>query len=68
MRDKATSWLIKVLLGAIVVVFIFWGVGSFRSQRGGRVAVVNGETITIDDYKEAYNNLLERLRQSFGNQ
>lgn len=68
MRDKATSWLIKVLLGAIVVVFIFWGVGSFRSQRGGRIAVVNGETITIDDYKEAYNNLLERLRQSFGNQ
>ena len=68
MRDKATSWLIKVLLGAIVVVFVFWGVGSFRAERGGRVAVVNGEIITIDDYKEAYNNLLERLRQSFGNQ
>lgn len=68
MRDKATSWLIKLILGAIVVVFIFWGVGSFRSQRGNRIALVNGETITIDDYKEAYNNLLERLRQSFGNQ
>ena len=68
MRDKATSWLIKVLLGAIVVVFVFWGVGSFRAERGGLVAVVNGEIITIDDYKEAYNNLLERLRQSFGNQ
>ncbi len=68
MRDKATSWLIKVLLGAIVVVFIFWGVGSFRSQRGGRIATVNGETITFDDYREAYNNLLEQMRQRFGNQ
>ena len=68
MRDKATSWLIKLLLGAIVVVFVFWGVGSFRAEKGGRVAVVNGEIITIEDYKEAYNNLLERLRQSFGNQ
>jgi len=68
MRDKATSWLIKVILGAIVVVFVFWGVGSFRAERGGRVAIVNGDVITLDDYKQAYNNLLERLRQNFGNQ
>lgn len=68
MRDQASSWLIKVLLGAIVVVFVFWGVGSFRSQRGGSVAVVNGDVITLDDYRNAYNNLVERLRQSFGNQ
>ncbi len=68
MRDQASSWLIKVLLGAIVVVFVFWGVGSFRSERGGSVAVVNGDVITLDDYRNAYNNLVERLRQSFGNQ
>ncbi len=67
MREKATSWLIKVLLGTIVVVFIFWGVGSFRKQKGLRVATVNGDVITLADYKEAYNNLVERLRQSFGN-
>jgi peptidyl-prolyl cis-trans isomerase D len=67
MREKATSWLIKVLLGAIVVVFIFWGVGSFRAQKGLRVAVVNGDIISLDDYRDAYNNLVERLRQSFGN-
>ncbi len=68
MRDQASSWLIKVLLGAIVVVFVFWGVGSFRSERGGSVAVVNGDVITSDDYRNAYNNLVERVRQSFGNQ
>lgn len=67
MREQATSWLIKVLLGAIVIVFIFWGVGSFRSQRGGRIALVNGEQITLDDYREAYNNLIEQYRQRFGN-
>ncbi|MFH1994057.1 MAG: SurA N-terminal domain-containing protein [Pseudomonadota bacterium] len=67
MREKATSWLIKVLLGAIVVVFVFWGVGSFRAQKGDRVATVNGDVITLADYKEAYNNLVERLRQNFGN-
>ncbi|UCD88870.1 MAG: SurA N-terminal domain-containing protein [Desulfobacterales bacterium] len=67
MREKATSWLIKVLLGAIVVVFIFWGIGSFRAQRVGRVALVNGEQITLDEYRNAYNNLIEQLRQQFRN-
>ena len=67
MRDKATSWLIKVLLGAIVVVFVFWGIGSFRAQRVGRVALVNGEQITLDEYRNAYNNLIEQLRQRFRN-
>ncbi|MBU0769172.1 MAG: SurA N-terminal domain-containing protein, partial [Proteobacteria bacterium] len=59
--------MIKILLGAIVVVFVFWGVGSFRSQRGGRVALVNGDQITLDEYREAYDNLIEQLRRRFGN-
>jgi len=67
MRDYASSWLIKVILGAIVIVFVFWGVGSFRAQRGGRVALVNGESITMEEYKEEYNNLIEQFRQKFGN-
>ncbi len=66
MRKQASNWLIKILLGAIVVVFIFWGVGSF-SKKGGRVALVNGDQITVDEYKNAYNNLIEQLRQRFKN-
>jgi peptidyl-prolyl cis-trans isomerase D len=67
MRQQAGNWLIKVLLGAIVIVFIFWGVGSFRAQRGGRVALVNGDQITLDEHRETYNNLIEQLRERFGN-
>jgi len=67
MRQQAGNWLIKVLLGAIVIVFVFWGVGSFREQRGGRVALINGDPVTLDEYREAYNNLIERLRNRFGN-
>jgi len=67
MRKHAGSWVIKLLLGAIVIVFIFWGVGSFRAQRGGRVAMVNGDQITADEYRDAYNNLMEQLRTRFGN-
>jgi len=66
MRDKAGNWFIKFLLGAIVIVFVFWGVGSFREKAGGRVATVNGEVITAEEYRKAYNDLIEQLRQNFG--
>ena len=54
LRKNAGSWMIKVLLFAIVIVFIFWGVGTFREQRGGRIALVNGQTITYDEYVKSY--------------
>lgn len=67
MRKHAGSWLIKVILGAIVVVFVFWGIGSFREQKAARVARVNGEPISVMEYRQSYNDLIERLRASFGN-
>jgi peptidyl-prolyl cis-trans isomerase D len=66
MRKHAGSWLIKVLLGAIVVVFIFWGVGSFRSRKASRVAMVDDEIISVEEYQRFYNNLIEQYRQRFG--
>ena len=32
MRKYATGWLVKGLFGVIIIVFIFWGVGSFRDR------------------------------------
>jgi peptidyl-prolyl cis-trans isomerase D len=58
--------MIKALLGAIVVVFVFWGVGSWTGSREGRVATVNGEAISIEEYRNAYNRMLEQARQNFG--
>ena len=66
MRKHASSWMIKVILFAIVIVFIFWGVGSFRSRQASKVATVNGEIISITDFRRAYNNLIDQYRQRFG--
>lgn len=66
MRKHAGSWMIKVILFAIVIVFIFWGVGSFRSRQATKVASVNGEIIGVADFRRAYNNLIEQYRQQFG--
>jgi len=67
MRNYASSWLIKFILGAIVVVFVFWGVGSFTSKRASRVATVNGDVITMQEYNNAYNQMIENLQQRLGN-
>ena len=66
MRANAGSWIIKFLLLAIVVVFIFWGVGSYKSQRNTRLAMVNGETISWDDFNKAYMRMVENLKYQFG--
>lgn len=66
MRKHASSWIIKFLLAAIIVVFIPWGVQRYTSQRSSRVAEVNGTIITLNDYRNAYANLLDQVRQSFG--
>lgn len=67
MRQNASSWIIKILLLAIVIAFVFMGLGSYQSQTPSKIAVVNEQPILIDEYRETYNNLLEQVRQQFGN-
>ncbi|MBW1712793.1 MAG: SurA N-terminal domain-containing protein [Deltaproteobacteria bacterium] len=66
MRRHAKSWFIKIALGAVAVVFIFWGVGSYSASRASRMALVNGETITVTEFNQTYRNFLEINRRRFG--
>jgi peptidyl-prolyl cis-trans isomerase D len=66
MRKHAGSWMIKIILFAIVVVFVFWGVGSMRSRKATQVAEINGEVITLEVYRQAYYTLLENYRRIYG--
>jgi peptidyl-prolyl cis-trans isomerase D len=67
-RQSTGSWLIKGILGIIVIVFVFWGVGSFRSQRLDVVTKVNGEDILMESYRLAYANMVDNYRRMFGGQ
>ena len=66
MRKNAGSWVIKILLGAIVIVFVLWGGGSFKEENKDVVAIVNDESILLADYQKEYNRILEGVRQNFG--
>jgi len=66
MRKHAGSWMIKLILGVIVIVFVFWGVGSRRARQRNRVAVVNGSIISLNEYRSVYDRMLEQYRRQFG--
>jgi len=66
LRKKAQSPLIQGIILIIVLVFVFWGVGS--SYRGSKnsVATVNDEAIPYEAFQKAYEQLANKYRDQFG--
>jgi peptidyl-prolyl cis-trans isomerase D len=64
MRKGADSFVLKVLFVIIVLVFVFWGVGTMRSNRMQVAARVNGEVITNREFQRAYENLSKAYRNA----
>ena len=65
-RKHAKSWLIKVALFLIVLVFIFWGGYSYKSQQESQMARVGERYISINEYHQQYQQLLEMYRRQLG--
>jgi peptidyl-prolyl cis-trans isomerase D len=66
MRKHARSWLIKIALGGIIIVFIFffgWGGPTERQQN--YVAKVNDTVISDEQFYAVYESELEKLRLRF---
>ncbi len=61
-RTHSQSWIVKLIFALIVVVFVFWGVGSYNS-RGSIVATVNDEAITQQEFREAHEQFVQFLRR-----
>lgn len=60
-RRHATSWLVKVALFLIIIVFIFWGGYTYQSLKENQIAQVGDHYISIRDYNDAYNHLVETI-------
>ena len=66
MRKHARSWIMKLLLGLIIVVFIFY-FGSLRwSKEAESIAEVDGKYITQSEYQREFQNTMEMYRQTMG--
>jgi len=65
LRRHTKGILIKVMIGLIAVVFIFWGIYSFRERPGAKIAYVNGDLITGQEYEAVYRDMLEALQKQY---
>ncbi len=61
-RDKITGGFAAVFLGAIAVVFVFWGI-DFQSAGNSFAAEVNGEAIRMETVRRAWQAQLSQLQQ-----
>ena len=59
-RSNAQSFGVKVAFAIIILVFMFWGVGSLTDGGSSNVvAKVNGEAITAQQFEQAYQRAAE---------
>jgi peptidyl-prolyl cis-trans isomerase D len=61
-RDKITGWFAWVFLGAIAVVFIFWGI-QFESTVTTAAAKVNGQEVSAEAVRRAWQDRQTELQQ-----
>ncbi|GAC1307431.1 MAG: peptidyl-prolyl cis-trans isomerase [Steroidobacteraceae bacterium] len=65
-HDRLKGWLAAVVLGAIGLVFIFWGI-NWTMQTPNYAAKVNGSEISSNEVRQAYQQQLAQAeRQSNG--
>ncbi len=69
LRQKAASWVVKVLLLLLVVSFAIWGIGDvfFRGSRNPTVASVGGSDISAVELTDGFNRALSNLQHQLGN-
>ena len=65
MRKHAQSWLIKVIIAIIAVVFVLYFGTMRQSDRNAKTAMVNGTLITTQEYKKAYHDLMDTFQKQY---
>ncbi len=68
LRQKAGSWVVKVLMLLLVVSFAIWGIGDvfFGHSRNPTVATVAGSAIPASELADAFDRALNNLQRQVG--
>lgn len=64
-RSNAQSWGVKIAFGLIIIVFIFWGIGTLSGGPDLEVISVNDQSITIQELQKRCNEIEQNIRQNF---
>ncbi len=66
LRKHARSWVMYIILGVIIFVFVLY----FGSNRGAdsahAIAIIDGKTISEAEFRNEYEKLLDMVRMRYG--
>lgn len=66
MRKHARNWLVKTLIGMVIIVFVFY-FGSIRGRdKAETIAILDNHVISYIELQREYNDLLALYRQRYG--
>ncbi|HLA28766.1 MAG TPA: peptidylprolyl isomerase [Syntrophales bacterium] len=66
MRRHARNWIMKLLLGIIIIVFIFYFGSLGENDRADIIATLDGNAIFYVDFQREYQKLVDLLRERYG--
>jgi peptidyl-prolyl cis-trans isomerase D len=66
MRKHARSWIMKVLLGIIIIVFVLYFGSMSGKQKAETVATIDGKIIAVVDVQREYENLVSSYQRMYG--
>ncbi|GAB5505785.1 MAG: SurA N-terminal domain-containing protein [Rhizobiaceae bacterium] len=67
LRQAATTWVAKLLLGLLILSFAVWGIsGSIFGGPGNNVLTAGDTAVSITDYRLAYDRQLNVMSRQFG--
>ncbi len=66
LRKNASSSVVKVALGIVALVFVFWGVGSFaKKDSANYAAIVNNETLSLQEFSREFDNFIKNYESQY---
>jgi len=69
MRNQAQSWIAKLILGAVALSFVLWGIGDYFNSAGIKnVAEVDDSAISDVEFTLAYERQMNTYRSLLGKQ
>ena len=66
MRKHARNWLMKILLGIVILVFIFYFGSTGGRDKADAIAMIDGKPVSHGDFQKEYQNLVDFYRQRYG--
>ena len=65
MRKHAKNWLVKILLGIIIVVFIFYFGSTRWREKAEAIAIIDGRVIPYVEFHKNYLKLVDAYREQY---